>query len=470
MAIRHYEIEFTTKGPVHIGNGEKYGKKDYFQSGGKIAILDVRKFVARLTPEQISNYCNFLESDEITLQDYLEGDKGLRALAESSVLYKADTDLARARRGSRQRHDVWECIKDAEGRPYVPGSSVKGMIRTALLVSLLLDDPDYRGLFDPEKVRSKQGRKSADKDIQRRAFWREVLDQNNPKELTDVMRYVSVSDSEPLSLDDLVFAKKYDRFCKDDKGWHKKNMGNVSDKAYYEGNELNIYRESIRPDTRFTVSVDIDDRIDGYLAPLVLDADGLQKVLERSFELYKKCFLDRFDVGGEASVDGGTSDGKCRYINAAGPLAGTRCRNNAVDGTGYCNIHKDRAGEESATSSAPCYLGGGIDFDSKTVLNALFPDDLERLAEASGILYSQFPTKIDFALHPELVEEVRKAGFEPESMVAKRKWDGRLQKGKDDHRHWKDVELGVSPHTMKFGIVGKERLPMGKCVVRIRER
>lgn len=469
MAVRHYEIEFTTKGPVHIGNGEKYGKKDYFRSGKKVAVLDVRKFIAKMTPDQVSDYCKFLEKEDrnATLQAYLEGDKALMALAEDSVLYRADTDLATARRGSILYHDVWEFVRDAEGRPYIPGSSVKGMIRTALLTCLLLDDPGYRGLFDSAKVRGKD--KNADSAIDGRAFWREALDGRKPEELTDIMRYVSVSDSEPLAISDLVFAKKYDRFSKGDEGLHKKNMGNISSKSFYEGNELNIYRESIRPDTHFTVSVDVDDRIDQYISPIVFDAEGIKNVLERSFRLYKECFLDRFAEGDEGSSNGGAADGKCRYVIADGPFAGRRCTNHAVDGTGYCNTHKDKAGEASSSSVITCYLGGGVDFDSKTVVNALFSDELERLAEVSGILYSQFPTRIDFSLHPELVEEVREAGFSPISMRASYK-GGRLTKGKDDHRHWKEVELGVSPHTMKFGIVGKNRFPMGKCTVQIKER
>ena len=54
-------------------------------------------------------------------------------------------------------------------------------------------------------------------------------------------------------------------------------------------------------------------------------------------------------------------------------------------------------------------------------------------------------------------------------MARRTKPDGRIKKAKNDHRHWLDEEIGVSPHTMKWGIVGRDRYPMGKCSILIRE-
>ena len=105
---------------------------------------------------------------------------------------------------------------------------------------------------------------------------------------------------------------------------------------------------------------------------------------------------------------------------------------------------------------------------NKTVVGALFDAEDERLEAISRILYSQFPTKIDRLKHPDLFGEVRRAGFDPSDMKSQYK-RGRLSKAKDDHRHWRDSQLGVSPHTMKWGIVGKQKYPMGKCDVTIQE-
>lgn len=57
-------------------------------------------------------------------------------------------------------------------------------------------------------------------------------------------------------------------------------------------------------------------------------------------------------------------------------------------------------------------------------------------------------------------DKVEGEGFRP---MAVKFGDGAVSKAKDDHRHWMDEGLGVSPHTMKLGKVGDELLPMGKC-------
>lgn len=469
MSVRRYKLDLTVSGLVHIGNGSAYGKKDYFRSGRKIAILDVREFAAGLSEGQMACYVSFLERDA-NLQDFLETDATLMALAEKSVAYKIDSPLATARRGSVQYHDVFEFVKDAYGNPYVPGSSVKGMLRTALLSYLLLENPDdYKPFFDRDVVRNSR-RGNPDRGIVRKALWRERPDELDPSIVNDIMRYVSVSDSEPLSTGDLVFAKKYDKFSVDDDASHKLNMGNISDDAYYEGNELSIYRECLRPNTRFSVSLDIDDRIDAFLSPLVLDAEGLQKVFKKSYDFYSEVFLSHFDLGEEGSSEDGGVDETCRYVMTAGPLAGMRCRNRAVGGTGYCNTHKDKASEAGPAGSSTCYLGGGVDFISKTVVSALFDKRSERLSEIARILYSQFPTRIDSRFKAELADAVRREGFEPMPMKASYKRNGQLEKAKDDHRHWLDEELGVSPHTLKLGILGDKKYPMGKCTLEIKER
>ena len=110
-----------------------------------------------------------------------------------------------------------------------------------------------------------------------------------------------------------------------------------------------------------------------------------------------------------------------------------------------------------------------MDFDSKTVANALFEDDGERVLEISRILYAQFPSRLDPSIYGWLEDEIRDAGFDPGRMHAQRWGNGRLKKAKDDHRHWKDAELGVSPHTLKLGIIGNEKHPMGKCTIEIQE-
>lgn len=468
MAVRHYRLEFKTAGPVHIGNGSQYGKKDYFVSGGAICVLDTRKFVSLLNAAQVSRYCEFLEGERNELQYFLQKNPDLRKLAEKSAAYKVDSPLATARRGAIQYHDVWEFVKDPYGNPYVPGSSVKGMLRTAMLLNMLLDDKSYRKLYDAAIEQSPRVTRKPDAAIMRRAFFKERPSKADPSIANDIMKYVSVADSEPLSTADLVFAKKYDLFSKDDPVDHKPDMGRLTQ---LEGNELNIYRECLRPGAKVSVDISIDDRIDAYLDGIVLDAQGICAVLQRAFDFYSECFLSHFEQreDDDAKKSSAASDGQCQYVAQSGPLAGRRCRNRAIDGTGYCKTHQEYAGKQSASSEVTCYLGGGVDFMNKTVVSALFGTEAERLRAVSHILYSQFPSKIDRKRHAALWNRIERAGYDPKPFSSRFRKDGRLTKAKDDHRHWRDERLGVAPHTMKYGIVGKKKYPMGKCTVSVRE-
>ncbi|MFC2339252.1 MAG: type III-A CRISPR-associated RAMP protein Csm5 [Olsenella sp.] len=476
MPSKRYRLTLTVEGLVHIGDGGKYGKKDYFLERGKVSILDAPAFVAKLNPEQLNSYCEFLKEDSHSgLQDYLGKNKVLAGTIRKAVLYQLDSLPVPVQRGSYQHFDIWRFVKDAHGCPYVPGSSIKGMLRTAILISLIARDRQaYERLYSRERVL--KDRQRADGGIQRKAFWVGQLDRGGDSAVNDVLRYLSVSDSDPLSVDDLVLAKKYDKFSKRDDGRHKKKLRKTSDEeAYYQGNELPIYRECLRPGTTIRTTLTVDERICQYFDDLRLDRDGLPKALLFSYELYKKCFLRHFDIdGGTTSAKkDASSDGRCKYIYESDRLAGMRCRNRAVDGTDYCNTHKKYAtvgGAAGDPAQDPiCYLGGGTDFNTKTIENALFVDEGRRVDEISHILFDQFPTKLDEQRHAALKAEVQRAGFRSRPMDSQYKRNGQLKKAKEDHRHWCDGALGVSPHTLKMGKVQDKMYPMGKCRARFEE-
>lgn len=467
MAARNYRVVLTTIGPVHIGTGKQYGKKDYFPNGREgVSVLDVPKFLELLDERQLEDYCDFLKRDPREgLQDFLDRpeNREIKNRIGQAVLYSVKAKLARSRRGFYQYFDVSEFVKDAYGNPYIPGSSVKGVLRTALLSNIILGDRAfYQGHFDRETARNSQRYKTAGQNIEKEAFWREKPDVDDAKIVNDIMRYVSVSDSDPLSVSDLAFVKKYDLFSRDDLADHRLftgARGNNRSGRNNKGNELNIYRECLTPGVDITLRLSIDERIDRYFDGKQFNVSKLKDILDGSMDLYRECFLSKFDfedeAGGLASTE--ADDGRCRYVYSSGLFEGQRCRNHAVGDTGYCNSHKEEARNASENAESFCYLGGGVGFASKTVINALFESEDDRVNEIARILYAQFPSSVGSSGRARSLEnEIRAAGFEPKSRPKK-----------EDHRHWRDPELHVSPHTLKLGIIGDKKYPMGKCRVRI---
>lgn len=480
MGTKNYKALIRTEGPLHIGDGQKLGNKDYFQAGNQIAVLDMTRFIDGLNDEQLKAYIDFLNTDSRDgLEKFLK-QNNLHKHALDTAAYRVQSNLARARRGSIQYFPVFSFIKDAHGMPYVPGSSLKGALRNALLTSIILDSPkDYYQLYRSrcaEKTRRKNSRAAGP--IEKKAFWIEAPIPKDTSVVNDILKYVSVSDSRPLQTKNLVFVKKYDKFSKGDPADHKMKMGNISkEERFKAGNELNIYRECLSAGTEIEFDLSIDDRILKYIN---LDREGLLKILKLTYDFQNDYFLSNFDmkVNSSSSKVGSANTARiaCGYIYETGPLKGMPCRNQAFGDTGFCNTHRDKIRAEASNGSSSddaskvtLFLGGGVGYVSKTVTAAIIENDVERLEEISRILFEQFPTWLDQTKHAALKKRIVESGFSPNIRKAQYRQNGRLKKAKEDHRHWRDVELGVSPHTIKYGIVGGKEQLMGKCSLSISE-
>lgn len=472
--MRHYKIMLKTKGPVHIGNGETIHKKDYFvKRDGTIAVLDARTFVSKLKDEEVEKYCNFLleKDSRSSLQDLMDESMSFNKAAHESIAYTTSAKLSYGRGGRCHYFKADACVKDAYGRPYIPGSTLKGMIRTAILTTALMLDSGRKQEFDAELRRLVMGseykRKSVEElssDIEKAFLRVDKPSTYGSANEFDAMKYVSVSDSEPLDPSVLTFAQKYDLFAE---GAKKESGGRDFGQSISEGNALNIYRECIKPGVDIVARIDIDERVDKLFGKPT-DTEQLTRLMQVVDTLYQKMFSSKFDLSGVVSDDSEESaaeedSDRCHYVYASGPLKGQRCRNKAIGDTGYCRTHKDKIKKKVPMTA--CYIGGGVGFGSKTIANAILRYDPSRVGVISHILFDQFPTKVDSRFesgrYRSLVNDIRSRGYVPRTMKAPPR--GRKIQAKDDHRYWKDSDFGVSPHTFKLGIIGDKKYQMGLC-------
>jgi CRISPR/Cas system CSM-associated protein Csm5 (group 7 of RAMP superfamily) len=473
MAVKHFEFTFETQGYVHIGNGNSLNKKNYFISDGLINILDCPKFVALLSEEQLGRYLDFLTEDHRSSFDFfLSHNKDIQRLVNESVRYSLKTNLDRRKSGGELRHGIAEFVKDAYGCPFIPGSSVKGVLRSAIIMHQVLQDQvNFRELYDMNRMALRGGKKSergaASRKVLGKVTWLERISSGERFVDRDIMRFISVADSMPLNIEDLCLAKKYDQFSLSDAADHKRmpaTRGAGVNNAAAKGNELNIYRECLRPGVKFTIRVDVDECIADYLGVAEISGATLASLFIQVNERYQNDFLSHFELNVHGEQKYQSSNGGCNYIYKEGIFAGQRCRNAAVNGTPFCGRHQ---GEEAASSdsetSVVCYLGGGVGYPSKTATNALFDDDVVRVDEVARILYAQFPSEFAQGCYSDTKEEVREAGFLSKSMKPR----GRSQK--NDPRHWKSGEFGVAPHTLKLGKCMNDMREMGKCSLAVKE-
>ena len=119
--------------PIHIGSGEALSRLDYFFDGARFCRVNLSSLFA--DPDFASQRDKFLEAapggqplDRLVARDLLK----------KHVSYNIRTAPAAFEYGSSHAVEVKACVKSA-GRVYIPGSSVKGAILSALCYKVLSD-------------------------------------------------------------------------------------------------------------------------------------------------------------------------------------------------------------------------------------------------------------------------------------------------------------------------------------------
>lgn len=246
--LKEYDIVLTTTGPVFIGSGKEIGKKEYVTiSKGRIGVTDIERLYNKLAKigkaRQFEEFLLKNRRDDLT--SWLRNENIDKKILEDCLKYELDCREAVIDRGTRPQ--LMEFVKDAYGVPYIPGSSLKGMLRTILLCSDIIDSPQK---YMSQKSDIQMGVNSRN-DLKKNATsveqvtFRTMHRENVKREgdaVNDWMQGFRVSDSQPLSKESLVLCQKVE--------------------LHSDGNEkrLPMLLECIKPDVkiRFTLTVDTE--------------------------------------------------------------------------------------------------------------------------------------------------------------------------------------------------------------------
>lgn len=279
QVLNVYEIELTVAGPVFIGSGREIGKKEYAlsQRQDTIAVLDSVKLFQLLEKKKlIEAYSNFVlgrSRDDIGM--WFQRNRISEAEYMACAKYRLNCDKNVKRELSKL--SIMEFVRDAYGMPYVPGSSLKGMLRTILLAyDINNNERKYCEVRDGIK-RGLNGRPS------RNAYKKEAKSMEDscfhtvgrPKTkmsdaVNDIMSGVVIGDSEPLTNEDLVLCRRIE--LRPD-GMERK---------------LNVLRETLKPGVSIKFQMTIDSSISR------LDKSYIQKAIEYFGKMYYNNFLRKF--------------------------------------------------------------------------------------------------------------------------------------------------------------------------------
>lgn len=364
--LKSYHVIMQTVGPVFVGSGKEIMKKEYiFMDDRKtVGIPDVQRLYAVLMKNKKEKAFEeyLLGKGSMNLTEWLDRQRIKERDLKPLLKYVLDCGDAVIDRGGNKLQ-IMECVKDAYGNPYIPGSSLKGMFRTILLGADIINAPE-KYQREKENIRreavQKAGRnyylkKDMDK-IEYKMYRTLDRPKSKPEDaVNDLMQGFIVSDSEPLATSDLVLCQKIDR--------------------HVDGTErkLPLLRECIKPDTEIRFTITIDTNLCKLTGKLLMEA--------------VKAFISNY----------------------------------------YSNFSKSFSGMD--VPKANYVLCGGCGFVSKTIVYPMF-EKTEGIEIAQRVFEHTIPEQIN-----------------------------------RQHKHYKDKQYGVSPHTMKCTRYQGKLMQMGVCKI-----
>lgn len=246
--IETYQIVLETLSPVYIGSGQEISKKEYIydSSDKKVHIPDMKKMYTFFMRKGLLNeYEKYILEDKKDFFIWLKSNHIYKKDYMTWIDYSMDSgDTVFEQRGKK---GILTCIKDAYGCPYIPGSSIKGALRTALLAGDILDNKQkYQNISNKVERVPLQGRHSLEKEAKEvEEIFYNVLSRKDKKydAVNDIMVGLRISDSKPLSCNDITLCQKID-MTPDGKE-----------------NKINILRECIKPNTKVEFDMEIDQTL-----------------------------------------------------------------------------------------------------------------------------------------------------------------------------------------------------------------
>lgn len=276
LFINRYRVVLEPIGPLFIGSGQALKKKEWvFDPGSKKGyILDDRKLFLYLSEkDKLESFEEFMLHGKGRMLDWMRKEKIYPVMMDSITKYQIDCNSLA---DDVTDKDIHMFIKDGYGRPYVPGSSLKGAVRNALLGKMIDDKPYKAGQLiaeskNPRRKSSKKFMYDEARELNTHYFnTMNRLEKKRWNAVNDIMSSIKVSDSIPVDFDRLTVCQKID----------------VSVRG--EERSMPLVRECIMPDTKIILELTIDKTKTDFSIGHITDA------INRYLHNYNSEFLSKF--------------------------------------------------------------------------------------------------------------------------------------------------------------------------------
>ena len=298
--IDHAQLSLTIVSPTNIGGPEKLITKDYMYNydAGEVYLLNNYewfRFLAR--HNKLAEFEIYMQNEMVrpngrTMYDWAKNTIGASQLTKD-ILGPAIRSIMKTSIYNEGRknslNDITPQLRGANGEVYIPGSSIKGVIDSAIISHMLRNNKGFRSNVQRELSRildiymRKNSRslfndilKSVDKIILEHIH---VLTKNDGKQfkgiLASAFRGVSVSDAMPIEPIKTEVLKKEDT-CVDEDGTH----------------EISVHRECILPNQKFSFTVTLDTAMTKEIG--ITSVDQVLDILQEDFDATHELLASKF--------------------------------------------------------------------------------------------------------------------------------------------------------------------------------
>ncbi len=293
--MRYWEMELDVCTPLFIGSGEKITKLDYVYryNDGKVYMLDEAKWASFLKRARLMD--DFVSQVALgkcfSLDSYLKNHRELAAR-----LHTSDIVMELKRRGvlhegipayvtGKNHNDIVTFARNGLGERYIPGSSLKGAFRTAILAYVLLNI-DRTKCYNKLEHATRNAVDETMDDVEKYLGIR--IDKDGKYDMVNSrFKGLTVSDAKLIN-ETAAIVQKWDLSLT---------------KSRSEKKPKDLYREAIVPATKavFTIGIDGSERGMGEIG--VKTAGNLLHALSVFRDLQYKTYKEAIDKVYKGSVD-----------------------------------------------------------------------------------------------------------------------------------------------------------------------
>ena len=298
--IDHAQLSLTIVSPTNIGGPETLTTKDYMYNydAGEVYLLNNYewfRFLAQLN--KLAEFEEYMQNEMVrpngrTMYGWAKNTIGTSQLTKAK-LGRAIGSIMKSSIYNKGRknslNDITPQIRGANGDVYIPGSSIKGVIDSAIISHMLRNNKAFRSNLQRElrkvlDVYKRKNARSLFKDIFKMVNLAilkhiHVLTNNEGKPfkgiLASAFRGISVSDAMPMSVIQTEVLKKEDS-CVEEDGTH----------------DISVHRECILPNQQFSFTLTLDTAMTKEIG--ITSIDQVLDILQEDFDATHKLLASKF--------------------------------------------------------------------------------------------------------------------------------------------------------------------------------